>query len=185
MYFVYEKSPKKCRKLQEVVEQLRECLDETEMPTKGGTRPLRACGTRFITDKVTAVARLVDLFGAYVSHLTILSEEPGVRAADRQKLKSYKSNVLQGCTVYHDLLKPAANLCKVLQEKVLCVVQAIEAMMKMKEAVDKFKHTAVEDLPTMKKVLMRIKREEKWVTYQNVDLKPFEQGLEYVQAHKV
>lgn len=44
----------------------------------------------------------------------------------------------------------------------------------MKQAVDNFKHTAVEDLPTIKKVLMRIKREEKWDTYQNVDLKHFE-----------
>ena len=50
VYFVYEKkSPKKCRKLQEIVDELKACLDPSELPLQGGNRPLRACGTRFVT----------------------------------------------------------------------------------------------------------------------------------------
>ena len=32
---MYEKSPKKCRKLQEIVDELRACLDPSELPLQG------------------------------------------------------------------------------------------------------------------------------------------------------
>ena len=35
IYFLYEKSPKKCRELTEVVDELRKCLEVSEMPAKG------------------------------------------------------------------------------------------------------------------------------------------------------
>ena len=44
VYYVYEKSPKKCTELQEVVDKLRACLEPSELPLQGGNRPLRACG---------------------------------------------------------------------------------------------------------------------------------------------
>ena len=56
-YYLYEKSPKKCHELDEVVASLRECLEKDEMyisRTKGN-RPLRACGTRFVSHKVAAI----------------------------------------------------------------------------------------------------------------------------------
>ena len=52
-YYLYEKSPKKCHELDEVVASLREFLEKDEMyisRTKGN-RPLRACGTRFVVTK--------------------------------------------------------------------------------------------------------------------------------------
>jgi len=54
-YYLYEKSPKKCHELDEVVTSLRQCLEEDDMPaTKTrGNRPLRACETRFLSHKVT------------------------------------------------------------------------------------------------------------------------------------
>ena len=42
VYFMYEKSPKKCRELETVVEELKACLEPTEMPSKGGSWPLCA-----------------------------------------------------------------------------------------------------------------------------------------------
>ena len=54
VYYVYEKSPKKCRELECVVEELRSCLDSDELPKKGDQRPFRACGTHFIAHKVAA-----------------------------------------------------------------------------------------------------------------------------------
>ena len=56
-YYLYEKAPKKCVELDEVVSELRQCLDPTDLPIEGGNRPLRACGTRFITHKVVAFGR--------------------------------------------------------------------------------------------------------------------------------
>jgi len=42
LYLLYESSPKKCRELEEIVADLRECLALED----GGTRPVRASGSR-------------------------------------------------------------------------------------------------------------------------------------------
>jgi len=44
MYYLYEKSPKMCQQLQDVIENLKASFGEAEV-LKGGTRPLRAHGT--------------------------------------------------------------------------------------------------------------------------------------------
>ena len=165
VYYVYEKSPKKCHELKDVIEDLKQCLTETEMPKKGGTRPLRASGTRFIAHKVSALARLVDRYGAYLSHLFTLSQDSTVKSIDRQKLKGYvlkwrKSKVLLGCALFHDVLKPLGILSKVLQEDELCIVRAIEAMIKTKKKLDELKAKHFEDIPTVKKILTRIQQNE-------------------------
>ena len=59
------------------------------MPIQGGNRPLRACGTRFITHKVAALERVVDRFGAYLSHMIALTEDTSLKSVDRQKVKGY------------------------------------------------------------------------------------------------
>ena len=50
------------------------------MPTTGGD-----------SQKVAALERIVNRFGAYLSHLVDLSEDPRVKSADRQKLQEYIS----------------------------------------------------------------------------------------------
>ena len=190
VYFLYEKSPKKCRRVEEVVEELKGCLQPTEMPKKGGTRPLRACGTRFVAHKVAALGRLVDRFGAYLSHLTVMIDDSSIKAVDRQKLKGYllkwqNSKILLGCAFFHDLLKPTAILCKVLQEDELCVVRAIESVLKTKKSMDKMKAARFEELPTVKKVLGRVQKQDGIVTYQAADLKMHDQALVFMKNHYV
>ena len=68
-----------------------------------------------------------------MSHLTALTEDAVTRTADKQKLKEYISKwrcakVVLGCAIFHDILKPAATLCKVLKNDELCIVSAIEAI---------------------------------------------------------
>lgn len=58
VYYMYENSPKKCCELEVVVKELKACLEPTELPTTGGSRPLRACGTRFVAHKVAALGGL-------------------------------------------------------------------------------------------------------------------------------
>ena len=119
IYYVNEKSPKKCKELEEIVVELKGCLEPTVMPKEGGTRPLRASGTRFVSYKVAALNRIIDRFGAYISHLMILIEDPKVKSTDKAKLRGYLKKwknfkVLVGCACISDLLKPASILCKVL-----------------------------------------------------------------------
>ena len=84
---MYEKSPKKCRELQEIVDELTACLDPSELPLQGGNHPLRTCGTRSVTHKVFALGRVIDLFGAYLAHLIALTEDSSVTLSSQQKLK--------------------------------------------------------------------------------------------------
>lgn len=95
-----------------VISELKHCLEPSDLPTKGGNRPLRACSTRFIAHEVEALQRIIDRVGAYLSHLSALIQAPSVKPGDKQKLKGYFSKwhdvqILLGCAYFHDLLKPA------------------------------------------------------------------------------
>ena len=192
VYYLYHKSPKKCRELDEVVASLKLCLEQSEMPhtrTKGN-RPLRACGTRFVSHKVAAMNRFIDRYGAFLGHLTSLTEDATVLPADKQKMKGYilkwrDSKMVLGCAMFHDLLKPSAILCKVLQDDEICVVDAIEAVLKTSKAVEKLKTTDFDELPTVKKVLLRIQHTaDDGTTYQGAQLVKFEEGIAYLKSHK-
>ena len=193
VYFLYKKAPKKCRELEMVVEELKACLEPTEIPTKGGNQPLHACGTRYVAHKVAALGRLVDIFGVYLCHVAAMTEDRSIRSVDRQKLKGYllkwrDAKFLLGCAFFNDLLRPLAILCKVLQENELCVVRAIESVFKVKQLMDKLKTTSFEELPTVKKVLERIQRDEldsTSITYQSAESKRYEPAIEYLKANHV
>ena len=45
MYYMYKKSFKKCHELEDIVIELKACLEPSQT-SGGGIRPLRACGTR-------------------------------------------------------------------------------------------------------------------------------------------
>ena len=116
----------------------------SEMPHQGGSRPLRACGTRFIAHITAALGRLINRFGAYLSHLVVLTEDASIKSVDRQKIKGYTqkwqdSKVLIGCAFFYDLLKAPANLCKVLQEDGLSVIRVMEAVMKTVKSLDQIR----------------------------------------------
>ena len=190
VYYLYEKSPKKCQELSEVVSELSACLEPTDMPREGGNKPLRACGTRFVTHKVAAMGRLIDRYGAYLGHLNSLLNDSRVRPVEKAKLRGYiqkwqNFKVILGCACFCELLKPAASLCKILQSDELCVVRAIESIMKTKKAFDKLKSTELEELPMIKKVILRVKKEGESHTYQSADLKMYHQGLEFIKSHYV
>ena len=138
LYYLYDKSPKKLRQLEEMVASLKECLDPSELPHKGGQRPLRACGTRFVAHKVSALERIIDRYGAYMNHLIALTEGSSVRTVEKQKIKGYikqwcESRALFRNAFFIDLLRPASVLCKVLQDTEICVYLAIESFMKTRK----------------------------------------------------
>ena len=79
--------------------------------------------------------------------------------------------MLLRCAFFHDLLRPSATLCKMLQADEVCVVGALEAIVKTSKSMDKIKATSFEDLPSVKKVLSRIRPDDGGsTTYQGVEL---------------
>ena len=187
IYYLYTKSPKKCRELDEVITEMQACFEESEFSVLGGNRPIRACGTRFIAHKVAAIYRFIECYGAYLNHLTSLSQDPRTKAIDKAKLKGYilrwrKSKILLGCALFHDILKSPAILCKVLQDSELCLVRAVEGFLHTNKNVEKLKAQRFEKLPTVEKVLLRLREDEEGkITYQGVELTNHREGLEFLK----
>ena len=168
---------------------IKACFTE-EVPSERGSRPLRACGTRFASHKVAALERIIYLFGAYLGHITTLANDGKVKPTDRQKLNGYMrkwgdSKILIGCAFFHDLLKPCSSLCKMLQADEVCVVSAMEAILKTSKAIERVKTTSFQSLPSVRKVLSRISQGDNGAatTYQGIELSKYKEGLTLVQSH--
>ena len=99
LYFLYENSSKKCKELEDIVAELKECFHISDVPKQGGTRPLRACGTRFVTYKVAALERVIERYGAYLSHLISMTEDPSIKSPDKQKMKGLHLEVARFSSV--------------------------------------------------------------------------------------
>ena len=135
LYYLYEKSPKKCRELEEIVSDLKQCLQFDD----GGTKPIRASGSRWISHKLNALKRVLSQYGAYTHHLAALSEDSSVKGVDRAKLRRYhrkwvEGQYLLGCAVFVDLLTPCSIFSKVIQSDEVDMLAALTSLLKtMKE----------------------------------------------------
>ena len=76
-----------------------------------------------------------------------------------------------------------STLCKVLQADEVCVVSAIESILKTNKAIEKVKATTVENLPTVKNVCSRVKQEGSSYVYQGADLTSYSEAVAYFTAH--
>ena len=93
-------------------------------------------------------------------------------------LKWCDLKMLLSCAFFHDLLKPSATLCKMLQADDVCVLGALEALLKTSTSMEKIKAISFKDLPSVKKVLSRISQGDgSSTTYQGVELVRQEEGL--------
>ena len=82
LYYLYEKSPRKCCELSDLIDDLKEVF---ELP-EGGNLPVRAHGSRWITYKWKALQRVVDRYGAYLNHLATLIEDASIKSTDRHNI---------------------------------------------------------------------------------------------------
>ena len=110
LYYLYEKAPKKCRELAEVVSDLKECINVDEAVIK----PIRASGSRWVRNKLNAMRCILSKYGAYTGHLLALSEDRLVKSTDRAKFRGYcnqwlDAKYLPGCAVFVDVLSPCAS----------------------------------------------------------------------------
>ena len=97
---------------------------------------------RFVHKEVVgfrqALQRIIDRYGAYISHLTALSVDSSVNNADKAKLKGYLSKwqqgkMLIGCAMYVDALKPPSLLSKALQEDSVDIVLCLQNILHAKK----------------------------------------------------
>lgn len=172
LYYLYSKSPKKCRELTDLVEHLKEVF---EFPKHGGNLPVRSQGSRWINHKRKALQCLVDRYGAYMNHLLALIEDPSVKSDDRSRLKGYiqkwkQPRILVGSALYIDVLKSPSILSLTLQEDNLDIVGGIKHILKSRKSLNSLSVQDPLQWPTIKLVTARIKEENGQCMYQGAVL---------------
>lgn len=108
--------------------------------SQGGNRPIRSFGTRWVTHKRKALQRVVDRYGIYIAHLSTLCEDRSVKACDRARLKGYlhkwrRPQILVGCAMYAEVLKPVSLLSLALQGHKADIVTSIQNILKSTKAL--------------------------------------------------
>ena len=131
VYYLYEKPPKKIRQLGDIMNDLKEVF---EFPA-GGNIPVRSQGSRWINHKRKPLQRVVDRYGAYITHLTALTEDSSLRLEDKERFKGYLRKWTQyktifGCALYVDILKLPSILSLSLQGSLLDIVLGIKIILK-------------------------------------------------------
>ena len=177
---LYENSPKKCRQLEDIVVELKECLSIED----GGTRPIRASGSRWISHKWNAMKRVLSKYGAYTSHLAALSEDPTVKSADKAKLKGYykqwiNAKYLLGCALCVNLLNPCTILSKVMQSDDLDILAVLTSLLRSVKEVDKLSSTHLDRWPTYAATLLKCTNNNGAISYQSQELVQFEAEKTY------
>ena len=186
LYYLYEKSPKKCRELHDIVSDLKQCLQFQD----SGVKPIRASGSRWVSHKVAALKRVLSKYGAYTNHLAALSEDPSVKSSDRAKLKGYynkwtEGKYLIGCAVFVDILMPCSIFSKVMQSDEVDILGAITSLLKTIKETDKLSSKTLEEWPTFAATTKNIScdGEDEEKVYQCQELKKYPEGLRYLQNH--
>ena len=183
LYLLYASSPKKCRELEEVVMDLKECLSIED----GGTRPVRASGSRWISHKWNAMRRILSKYGAYTTHISRLSQDQSVKAVDKAKLKGYYSKwsnakYLLGCALFSDLLTPCSILSKVMQSDDLDILAVLSSFLRSVKEIDKLSCSSLERWPTYAATLSKCSETDGTVTYQSQKLKGFLEAKRYFES---
>jgi len=174
LYYLYSRSPKKCRELTDIVENLKEVF---EFPP-GGNLPVRSHGSRWISHKRNALQRLVDRYGAYLNHLLAIIEDSSVTSEDKARLKGYikkwkNPRMLIGAALYVDILKPPSILSLSLQDNDLDSVSGIKSILKTRKSLKLMLEKKPLQWPTTQLVIARIKEEGGESVYQGTVLNKY------------
>ena len=185
LYYLYQKSPKKYRELANIVSDLKEVY---LFDDQGGTRPIRACGTRWVCHKVSAMKRVIAKFGAYTAHLCTLSEDSSVKSVDRSKFIGYlqkwtDAKYLLGCAVFVDILIPCSIFSKSMQADELDIVSALTYLLKTVKEIDKLKKNPISKWEVYSTIVKKVVREDGKHLYQGQELKRFVEAKSYFESH--
>ena len=183
LYYLYEKSPKRCRELEDIISDLKACFSFDD----AGVKPVRASGSRWVTHKQNAMKRVISKFGAYTNHLAALSEDKSVRPADRAKLKGYYSKwtdakYLFGCALFIDLLSPCTTFSKCMQSDEVDILGALNALLKTLRETEKLAAKPLDQWPTYAATLAKCTCEEGDTVYQCQKLQRYPEALSYYSS---
>ena len=187
LYYLYEKSPKKCAELETIVDDLKEAFHLND--EGAGIRPVRACGTRWVSHKLSAMKRVINKFGAYTAHLTTLSVDSSVKTVDRAKFRGYlnkwtNAKYLLGCALFADLLLPYSIFSKSMQADEMDILGALTNLLRSIKETNKLNTKPLEQWPTYAAMLNKITFDDEGeAVYQGQVLKRFSEAKSFFQTH--
>ena len=186
LYLLYSKSPKKCRQLEEVIADLKECLALVD----GGSKPIRACSSRWIGRKWNAMRRVLSRYGAYTNHLAAMSEDRSFKSTDRAKILGYyrqwtNAKYSLGCAIFVDLLTPCVSLSKVMQQDNLDILAALTGLVKSVKELEKLESLPLQQWPTYVATVRKCSKEGENTIYQAQQLKNFDAAETHFENHHV
>ena len=172
LYYLYEKSPKKCRELEDIIADLKDCMCFDE----GGVKPVRASGSRWVAHKLNAMKRVISKFGAYTNHLATLSHDRSVRSADQAKLRGYhkkwiEAKYILGCALFVDLLSPCSVFSKSMQSDEIDILGALTGLLRTLKEINKLGSKPLDQWPTYAATMSKITEEDGTTVYQCQELK--------------
>ena len=184
LYYLYEKSSKKSRELESITTDLKEVFDLS----KGGNRPIRSCGTRWITHKRKALQRAVDRYGAYIAHISTLVEDRSLKPSDRARLKGYllkwkRPEMLVSCALYIEALKPISLLSLTLQRENSDIVSSIENTLKAVKSLHSLIQRDPKEWSQIQVLKAQIKEVEGKLEYQGVPIGSFDATVDQCKVH--
>ena len=185
VYYLYKKSPKKLRQLNELVAVYEDVFDFQE----GGNKPKKASGTRWIAHKVGALKLIVDKYGIFMQHLANLAENKSYPAKERSKFKGWYEKwtmariPLMACLSI-ELLAPAMRLSKTFQSEDVDFVSVSMLLDQSKKQMRRLERKDFKELPTVKRFLDNVVHDNGRYLFQDVPLKQFEIAKESVAKQK-
>ena len=179
LYYIYEKSPKKCKELEKVIEDLQQFIQFED----SGTKPIRASGSRWVSHKLSAMKHILSKYGAHSSHLIALSEDSSVKSVDRTKLRGYskwsKAKYILGCAFF--VISPCAIFSKILQDS-LDILGAFTSLRTIQELA-KLSSKSLQQWPNYSATLKNITQNNGSNVYQQHILRKLHEAERYYQAH--
>ena len=175
LYYLYEKAPKKCRELHEIVSDLRGCISLDE----NGVKSNRASGSRWVNHKLNAMRHILSKYGAYTSYLMALSEDRSIKSFDRVQFRGYYNQWLHakyhllGCAVFVDILTPCAIFSKVMLSDELNILSVLSSLLRTVTETDKLSTLPLAEWPVYSATLKKIGTENGNQVYQCQELKHF------------
>lgn len=176
--------PKKYWELECISKELEQAFDLG----KGGNRPIRSCGTRWISHKRQALQRVVDRYGVYIAHLSTLAEDSSLKASDRAQWKGYllkwkEPKRLVACCLYIDALKQMSILSHTLQSNATDIVNSMECILRAAKALQ----TLIEKDPSTWPMVELLKKSMKVVDgewkYQGILVKDLDDLVDQCKVH--
>ena len=185
LHYLYKKSPKKLRQLKELVT----IYEEAEEFESSSYRPKKASGTRWIAHKVASLEVILDKYGIYLQHMENLAEDKSYPREERAKFKGWirkwtEARIPLLIALFLEILAPAKLLSKSFQSEEIDVVASIDLIKKVKSQLSRLENRTFENLPTVRRLVEKIKEDDGDFIFQDIKLKGYVKALETIKKVK-